>query len=105
RIDIYSFLQESSNLYSNRSGRFSSSYVEPLHKNGDLEFKYQLDFNSIGSSRDIWDVEQSMLIDSLGLDYKYRFNSHRYGLTYKGVMANKFMYTLGLALQPITLEG
>lgn len=105
KIDIYSFLQKSDNRHNNRIGKLSGAYVEPLHPNGELELRYQYEYNSIGSSREIFDVEMVEMIDSLGIDYDYSYRSNWCGLTYKAVYDRKLYYSLGIAMQPLELEG
>lgn len=105
RIDIYSFLQENNNQHTDRIGRLTGAWVEPLHRNGDLEFRYEHEYKSIGSSREVWNVDLSQPIDSLGIDYDYSYFGNRYGLTYKAEYGRRFYYSVGLALQPLTLEG
>lgn len=105
KIDIYSFLQESNNQHNNRTGKLSGAYVEPLHRHGELELRYEYEYTSIGSSREIWDVERAQMIDSLGIDYNYSFRSNRYGATYKVEYGRRLYYSIGLAMQPLALEG
>ncbi len=105
RIDIYSFLQESENINFNRIGEVRAALVEPIGDKALLELSYTYNYTSINSSREVWDVENAMMIDTLGLDFDYFFRSNRLGLTYQVEQNPKLRFALGVAFHPLLMDG
>ena len=105
KIDIYSLLQQSDNDNKNRRGKMRAAFVEPIGKKSILEFSYEYESTSIDNKRQVWDVEEAHNIDSLGIDYYYVFHSNRYGATYQVDHSKALKYSIGLAAQPLLLEG
>lgn len=105
KIDIYSMLQQNDNEYNSRMGMIRAAYIEPIRQKGILEFSYEYNYTSIGSSRDVWDIEEVHAIDSLGIKYDYLFQSNKYGVNYQMEHGSHLKYTVGLAAQPLVLEG
>ncbi len=105
RIDIYSLLQQSANDNNNRTGRLRTAFVEPLSRKSLLEFSYEYESTSIANTRQVWNVEEAHAIDSLGIDYHYSFQSNRYGVTFQVDQNKAIKYSLGLAAQPLMMEG
>ena len=104
-IHIYSLLQNNVNDNLNRVGKFKSAFVEPLSNKSLLEWSYSFEYTNISSLRAVTDLEESTLIDSLGVDYGYQFRSQQTGLAFQ-VDQNKFLkYTLGMAVQTQVLKG
>src|SRR5690606_11433101 len=60
---------------------------------------------AIDSRRAVWDTNEGMFVDSLGVDYSYFFESNRVGLNYQMEQNKRFKYTLGFAVQPLLLRG
>lgn len=105
KIDIYSLFQENINDNQNKSGKIRAAFLEPLHKNGLMEFSFEKEYTRIASNRQVLDLEEGIHFDSLGIDYHYSFNSDRYGLKYQVDMNPNFQYSLGIAAQPLRIEG
>jgi hypothetical protein len=104
-IDIYSLLQESKNDHRHRAGKVRAAFVENIHEHGIIEFSYEKEYTGIISNRIVTDLEENHLIDSLNLDYHYSFKSDRYGLRYQVDAKKQFNYSVGLAAQPLLIEG
>lgn len=104
-VDVFSFLQESENDQKSRIGNIRAVYVEPMGSKSLLELSYELDYNVINHYRQVQDVENQTWIDSLGMDYKYTYNSNRFSMNFQSQLHPQFTYVLGVALQPIDMIG
>lgn len=92
----------------NHANHFSVSYVEPFFTHSVFEFRYEYDYNFIDAERYVYNWMNGMkthIIDSLTVDYGYRFNSNKMGLTYQFIPNKKIKFNIGFAVQPIEMEG
>lgn len=103
--DVYRMEQNVKSDSRNQIGRLRASYVEPIDENSILELSYEYNYTTIDNHRSVWDREQQVFIDSLGVDYSYFFESNRVGMNYQVEKNEKFRYTLGFAVQPLLLSG
>lgn len=90
-----------------RSANAAVSYVEPFFDHSLLEISYEYDLTEIEMSRRVRVPEPDRMIpvDSLGLNYEYRFSSNRTSLTYQYEPNNRFRTNIGFAVQPLNLVG
>ncbi|MGV3761629.1 outer membrane beta-barrel protein [Parapedobacter sp.] len=103
--DAYYLAQQISSDNQSRIGRIKASFVEPIDKSSILEINYEYNYTAIDSRRSVWDTNEAMFVDSLGVDYSYFFESNRVGLNYQMEQNKRFRYTLGFAVQPLLLQG
>ncbi|MGN0003191.1 MAG: outer membrane beta-barrel protein [Sphingobacterium composti] len=94
----------------NRNGtaNLSLSFVEPFMTHSVFEFKYEYDHNNIDAERYVYnwkDARQSNIIDSLTVDYGYKFNSNKVGLIYQFTRNKRVKFNIGFAVQPIRMVG
>ncbi len=82
----------------------SISYVEPFYKHSLLEVSYDIDITDIEARRMVR-KEPFEIIDSLGVDYAYRYSSFKTGLNYQYEPNNKFRVNVGFSVQPLSLDG
>lgn len=84
------------------------SYLEPLGKRSYLELNYALNYSStvnnkrtdtLVTSTNVWESD-SLLTNK----YNYTFTTNKVGLNFRFI-EKKYNYTLGLAVQPSTLDG
>lgn len=89
----------------------SVSFVEPFSDYSMLELRYEYELTDMTAMRRVEDKLKSQetdgfyFVDSLGVNYNYRFNSNRTGLTYQYTPNKLFRANVGFAVQPITLTG
>lgn len=99
------FIDQNNN---NGSTNLSLSFVEPFMNHSVFEFRYDYGFNKIDAQRYAYnwlDARQSNIIDSLTVDYGYKFNSNKIGLIYQFIPNKKVKFNLGFAVQPIKMNG
>ncbi|MCA5003656.1 TonB-dependent receptor [Sphingobacterium bovistauri] len=92
----------------NASSNLSLSFVEPFLNNSLFEFKYELDYNKINARRYVynWMKEDEMnIIDSLTMDYGYKFRSNKIGVIYQFAPSKRLKFNIGFAVQPIKMSG
>ncbi|RWY53647.1 TonB-dependent receptor [Mucilaginibacter gilvus] len=101
------FQQINTNNSSNRYN-IALSYTEPLGKGNFLEANYNHNYSNTDNNRLNYNIDPTTLaqtyVDSLSTLYNYQFITNRFGLNLRGVKT-KYNYTLGLALQPASLNG
>jgi len=89
----------------------SLSYVEPFSDYSKLEFVYDYHLTDMTTSRLVEDKNKTeelgyfYYIDSLGVNYNYRFSSSRVGLNYQYTPNKRIRANLGFAVQPLKLVG
>src|SRR5690606_7434267 len=103
--DAYYLAQQIKSNNQSRIGRLKASFVEPIDKSSILEIGYEYNYTAIDSRRSVWDTNEEVVVDSLGIDYSYFFESNRVGLNYQMEQNKRFKYTLGFAVQPLLLQG
>lgn len=92
----------------NNANHFYVSYVEPFFSHSVFEFRYEHDYNIIDAKRYVYNWlsgTQTNIIDSLTVDYGYRFNSNKMGIIYQFTPNKKVKFNIGFAVQPIEMEG
>jgi len=101
------FQQINSNNNSRRAN-VHLSYIEPIGKTTYLEANYGYSYSNTDNNRYNYRVDpitgSQTFVDSLSTIYNYQFITNRFGLNIRGIGA-KYNYTLGMAVQPSTLEG
>lgn len=93
---------------SNATSNLSLSFVEPFFNHSLFEFKYEFDYNKIDAQRYVYgwdDFRQRNSIDSLTVDYGYKFRSNKMGITYQFTPNKKLKFNIGFAVQPIKMDG
>jgi hypothetical protein len=111
--DVIDYTDELNNQFidqrnKNGSTNFSLSFVEPFMSHSVFEFRYEYDHNKIDAQRYVYnwrDARQSNILDSLTLDYGYKFNSNKVGLIYQFTPSKRVKFNLGFAVQPIRMNG
>ncbi|WP_093364040.1 outer membrane beta-barrel protein [Sphingobacterium wenxiniae] len=87
------------------------SYVEPFLEHSLLEVTYNYELTDMSAMRLVEDRLQSRgtgfphFVDSLNVNYNYRFHSSRAGLNYQYNPDKTFRANIGFAVQPLTLSG
>ncbi|MGJ1296455.1 outer membrane beta-barrel protein [Sphingobacterium spiritivorum] len=96
----------------NRSIKLNGSYIEPINSQSSLEVSYEFERNDIDANRRVEDLERSQLlgymvfIDSLGLNYDYKYSSNQTAINYQyDSRDKKFKYNLGFGVQPLEISG
>lgn len=101
------FQQINSNNHSQRAN-VHLSYIEPIGKTTYLEANYAYSYSNTDNNRYNYRVDpvtgSQTFVDSLSTIYNYQFITNRFGLNIRGIGA-KYNYTIGMAVQPSTLEG
>jgi len=89
-------------------GNVNLSYTEPVGKSTYLEANYSYSQSNTDNNRYNYNIDpvtgKQTYVDSLSTLYNYQFITNRFGLNLRGVEA-KYNYTVGLAVQPATLDG
>lgn len=91
--------------------RASVSFVEPFSTYSTLELIYHYELTDMTTRRIVEDKLKTdelgyfYYVDSLGVDYNYRFNSSRMGLNYQYTPNKVFKANIGFAVQPVKLTG
>lgn len=89
----------------------SVSYVEPFSSYSLLELIYDYEYTKMNTKRLVEDklktesFGQFYYVDSLGVNYNYKFVSSRAGLNYQYSPNKKFRANIGFAVQPLKLSG
>ncbi|MFD0764278.1 outer membrane beta-barrel protein [Mucilaginibacter lutimaris] len=98
-------------IYTNNSSKranVSLSYTEPIGKTTYLEANYAYNYSNTDNNRLNYRIDSTTkaqtFIDSLSTVYNYQFITNRFGLNIRGI-GTKYNYTVGLAVQPATLNG
>jgi hypothetical protein len=104
-IEIYSLLQKNDNYNRNRVRKLKTAFIEPLSSKALLEWNYSFENNNISSKREVRDLEENKLIDSLSIRYDYLFRNHQTGFMLQVDQSKRFKYMIGLALQSQLLKG
>lgn len=89
-------------------GNVNLSYTEPVGKTTYLEANYSYNYSNTDNNRLNYRIDTltgaQYYVDSLSTIYNYQFITNRFGLNLRGIGA-KYNYTVGLAVQPATLNG
>lgn len=91
--------------------RASLSYVEPFSEFSTLEVLYSYELTDMTTQRSVEDKQKSeeldylYYVDSLGVNYNYRFNSSRVGLNYQYTPNTAFRTNIGFSVQPVRLSS
>jgi uncharacterized membrane protein YgcG len=89
-------------------GNVSLSYTEPIGKTTYLEANYAYNYSKTDNNRYNYKVDPisgaETYVDSLSTIYNYQFITNRFGLNIRGIHT-KYNYTVGMAVQPATLNG
>ena len=91
--------------------RASMSFVEPFSDYSTLEFLYHYELTDMTTQRLVEDKLQSeelghfVYVDSLGVNYNYRFRNSRMGLNYQYTPNKSFKTNIGFAVQPVRLSS
>lgn len=91
--------------------RVSVFYTEPFTKHSSLEFSYHYELTGMTSQRMVEDKLKSdelgyfYYVDSLGVNYDYRFRDSQMGLNYQYTPNKTFRANIGFAVQPVTLTS
>lgn len=93
----------------NRSTSFSGtlSYLEPIGKISYLEFNYTFSHSYTSNDKETDTLSNANTYNNYALlsnNYKFTFTTNKVGLNYR-VIDKKYNYTLGLSVQPGTLDG
>ena len=89
--------------------RASVSFVEPFTERSTLEFSYNYELTDMTTQRKVEDKlkfidpEDYFYVDSLGVNYNYRFRNSRMGLSYQYTPNKTFRSNIGFAVQPVKL--
>ncbi len=117
--DLYNALNQQTKLRDtiyqqiNTSGgtkRYSAnvSYTEPLAQTLFLEANYNYSRNNNMNDRLNYRIDpytdDLTYVDSLSTAYDYQFINHRFGLNLRSIK-EKYNFTLGMGIQPSTLQG
>ncbi|MFA6087020.1 TonB-dependent receptor domain-containing protein [Mucilaginibacter sp.] len=86
----------------------SVSYTEPIGKSTYLEANYAHNYSNTDNERDNYRIDPvtgiQNFVDSLSTVYNYQFITDKFGLNLRGIKT-KYNYTVGLAVQPVQLNG
>lgn len=91
--------------------RASVSFVEPFSEYGTLEFLYNYELTDMTTQRIVEDKLKTeelgyfYYVDSLGVNYNYRFRNTRMGLNYQYTPNKGFKANIGFAVQPVKLSS
>ncbi|MDN3547025.1 TonB-dependent receptor [Mucilaginibacter aquaedulcis] len=84
------------------------SYMEPIGKSTYLEGNYNYSYTNTDNNRYNYRVDpitgKQTYVDSLSTIYNSQFITNRFGINLRGIGA-KYNYTIGMAVQPSTLNG
>jgi hypothetical protein len=93
---------------SSMRGNVNLSYTEPIGKTTYLEANYAYNYSKTDNNRYNYSVDPisgaETYVDSLSTIYNYQFITNRFGINLRGIHT-KYNYTLGMAVQPATLNG
>ncbi|WP_243403403.1 TonB-dependent receptor [Sphingobacterium haloxyli] len=91
--------------------RASLSFVEPFSEYSTLEFLYNYEITDMTTQRLVEDKlkftepDGYFHVDSLGVNYNYRFRNSRMGLNYQYTPNKTFKANIGFAVQPVKLTS
>lgn len=91
--------------------RASMSFIEPFSDYSTLEFLYHYELTDMTTQRLVEDKLKSgelgdfVYVDSLGVNYNYRFRNSRMGLNYQYTPNKSFKTNIGFAVQPVRLSS
>lgn len=91
--------------------RASMSFVEPFSDYSTLELLYHYELTDMTTQRLVEDKLKSeelgdfVYVDSLGVNYNYRFRNSRMGLNYQYTPNKSFKTNIGFAVQPVRLSS
>ena len=98
-------------IYTNNNSKranVSLSYIEPVGKSTYLEANYAYNYSNTDNNRLNYRLDPvtqaQTYVDSLSTLYNYQFITNKFGLNIRGI-STKYNYTVGLAVQPATLNG
>ena len=101
----FQFIDQENNNY-NYGFRFT--YSEPLNKYRSLDFTYSHNLSYSRNNRQTYNVDSATSVKTLnGLlsnDYENNFYNNRVGVSLR-TTKKKYNYTIGLSVQPVTMEG
>ncbi|MDN5285880.1 MAG: TonB-dependent receptor [Mucilaginibacter sp.] len=84
------------------------SYMEPVGKTTYLETNYSYSYSNTDNNRENYRIDpvtgKQTFVDSLSTIYNNQFINNRFGLNLRGI-GTKYNYTIGMAVQPSTLNG
>ncbi|NGM63966.1 outer membrane beta-barrel protein [Sphingobacterium sp. SGR-19] len=89
----------------------SLSFVEPFSEYSTLEFLYNYEITDMTTQRIVEDKlkftepDNFFYVDSLGVNYNYRFRNSRMGLNYQYTPNKTFKANIGFAVQPVRLTS
>lgn len=98
------YINQDNNSYNYSAG---ASFIEPLTKKKSLEFNYNYNksFTAIGRRTFLIDnLGERNFIDSASTIFDNDFQTHKLGANFRNTQ-KKYNYTLGLAVQPTTIES
>ena len=91
----------------NKNASLSASYIEPLNRKQSLEFNYGYRRQVTGNNRENYLVDpvtgQLTYVDSLSNIFDNTYITNRFGVNFR-TNEKKFNYSIGLAVQPATIE-
>lgn len=91
--------------------KVSLSYVEPFSDYSKLELVYDYQLTDMTTRRLVEDKNKTeelghfYYVDSLGVNYNYRFSSSKVGLNYQYTPNSNVRANIGFAVQPLKLVG
>lgn len=91
--------------------RGSLSYIEPFSTSNTLELFFDIESTNLRALRRVEDKLKSLesgqlsFVDSLAVNYNYKYQSSKIGLNYQYQPSKKFKANLGFAVQPVVLDG
>lgn len=90
----------------NKRSGFRVSYNEPVTASSFVSFNYSLNNSHTESVRDLYNIIGSTQVfnPSQSNNYQYTFVTNRFGVNYR-VVKKSYNYTVGIAGQPVTLDG
>ncbi|RYU86511.1 TonB-dependent receptor [Mucilaginibacter terrigena] len=91
-----------------RRANINLSFTEPVGKTTYLEANYSYNYTNTDNNRSNYRIDTltgaQYFADELSTIYNYQFITNRFGLNLRGI-GTKYNYTLGMAVQPATLNG
>lgn len=114
-VDPIQSLYEQRYFIQQRNGtdgvRASMSFIEPFSEHSKLEFSYNYELTDMTTQRIVEDKLKSeelgyfFYVDSLGVNYNYRFRNSRMGLNYQYTPNKSFKTNIGFGVQPVRLTS
>ncbi len=101
----YQFITQDNN---NHNMGLRASYIEPINKKRSLEFNYAYNKQFTGIDKETFNVDplsgKKNFVDTLSNIYDNIYITNKFGLNFR-TTEKKYNYTLGLAVQPATIES